>query len=144
MADRLESDILFDDYWRYSATLRNWLIAYGAGGLVFVTQHQLLADENRQTLAMWTAGCFLAGVALQVFLVFANKLISYGTYKKTKRNEDSQHDPGEHVKPSRSQIIADKISSCFWIDVVIDILTMLAFASASILLVTLLAGVAGN
>jgi len=121
----------FDTYIEYAKILRTWLVAYGIGApALILTNEKITANLLDKPSIKCFAMAFLAGVILQVFLASLNKIIMWCCYY------------GEEVDPDFQETkrfkVAYYISSQFWIDIVIDVSTMLAFGYATFGLLNLL------
>jgi len=125
--ESLNAKDYFEQYWRYCSSLRNWFVAYGIGGCVL-----FMSDKAQifQTLSLNTKATviisFIIGVAAQVILAFINKWIHWCVYWG---EEDS------NFRCSRWNKYAEALSSCFIIDLVVDLITLIAFAVATITLI---------
>ena len=120
----------FQNFYKYySNLLRTWLVAYGIGGpVILLTNDHLWAkviEAGNQTII---GIMFLSGVGLQVFLAFLNKSLMWNLYF-------GYVSPGFRDKwPHR---LSDKLSEQYWIDILIDgisiglmaVATSLAFAA---------------
>jgi hypothetical protein len=110
----------FTLYKEQSSTLRTWLVAYGIG------LPALILANDALWIRLATAGitrrlaiCFILGVALQVALAALNKTLSWILYS------------GEltaTVKQTGYYKNAERLSGMFWIDVLVDIATVVLFA----------------
>ena len=110
----------FEQYWKHASVLRNWFVAYGIGALALVIHNNGTFFKNTENKKLFVT-FIVFGISLQIILTFINKVIHWFVYygknlaifQKTKRYK-----------------ISDKISRCFGIDIVADILTILLYACA--------------
>ncbi len=118
-----QSDEYLEAYGEHARILRSWLVAYGIGAPVLLMTNDAFAlavqDSNNARLI---AGCFLAGVALQVGLSAVNKALMWGLYY------------GE-ITPAFKKVvwyrIAHWLSERYWTDLLIDVLTIGLFIVAT-------------
>lgn len=114
-------------YSEYNKTLRAWLVGFGFGvpALFIVNegaQKKLLAAENFHCI-IWL---FLAGAAAQIFMAFINKIISWSAYYKCSSS-------------SNIWIVncLAAMENWFWIDVSLDIISLVSFSWSIFLIVGL-------
>jgi hypothetical protein len=118
-----DREAFFDAYQEYSKVLRTWFVVYGIGGPVLLFTNDTFArtlkasGEGRSLAAL-----FLAGVALQVVLAALNKFSMWGIYFGEFKGE---------FKRTRRYKLSHWFSEQFWIDFVVDILTLFLFAAAT-------------
>lgn len=116
-------------YGEYNKTLRAWLVGFGFGvpALFIVNeaaQARLFAAINAESI-IWL---FLAGAAAQVLMAFINKIISWCAYYK--------HDnKGQNVNSVVGFLAS--LENMFIIDVVLDIVSLVAFGWSIYLIVGL-------
>jgi hypothetical protein len=130
-AARLE---YFDQYWQYASNLRTWFIAYGVGGIVFLTR----ADAAFNRSGSWfdpavkieALYCCFIGLLAQVFLAAINKVAHFYAYQRA-----LWVDEGLALK--RRHKAALRVCSWFSIDVTLDGITAIAFLYATLLLTRL-------
>ena len=96
-----------------------WLVGFGIGvpALFIVNeaaQKKLIEADN----AAWIVWLFLIGAAIQIFIALLNKVVSWCAYHK--------HDVGEDKCGRMAKFFAS-MENMFAIDVISDILSMLAF-----------------
>ena len=106
-------------YEEYNKTLRTWLVGFGFGvpALFIVNeaaQKKLVAANNAECI-IWL---FLAGAAIQVFMALLNKVVSWCAYHK--------YDVGEKKCGYVVKAFAS-LENIFAIDVILDILSLVAF-----------------
>lgn len=112
----------FEQYWRYCAAVRNWLVAFGIGSCVLLVSEKAgifkdVSQQRRTHIVIW----LLVGVICQILLALVNKYIHWCIYWGM---EDEKFRKGPCYR------IAEKLSRCFWIDVLVDIASVFAFAIA--------------
>jgi hypothetical protein len=114
---------LYAAYDGYSRTLRTWLVAYGIGAPVLLMTNDALwraiADSGDMT---WIGALFLTGVALQVLLATVNKAAMWVLYYSEIRSE---------FEEGWLCSVAAWLSRQFWIDILVDLLSMCFFAGAT-------------
>lgn len=124
---RGEADGHFQNYAEYARILRTWLVAYGIGGPVLLVTNLAFADRLAKSGHVDAIGyLFLLGVALQVLLALVNKWCAYATYAATR-------DPKLEVRPVYR--LMGWVNDQIWIDVVLDLLSVTAFAWGTLLIV---------
>lgn len=114
---------IYGSYEEYSKTLRTWFVAYGVGAPVIFLSNEALTTK---VLSAPTSRCliaaFFAGVLVQVILTIINKHAMWGCYY------------GE-IKPEFQSTyrykIADWLSSQYWIDIIIDFISLALLSYAS-------------
>jgi len=109
----------------YEKTLRTWFVAYGIGGLViFLTQpwlrEKLVVDANAKYIAIF----FLSGVMVQVLESILYKASTWYPYYRAL--EDVQSNRWWYK-------MSDYVHKHYSIDIVLDLLTFITFAIATIL-----------
>jgi hypothetical protein len=110
-------------YDHYSKLLRTWLVAYGIGGpVLLLSSDTVLAKVSSSGSAKSIAVLFLIGVALQVLLATTNKTVMWICYY------------GEMYPKYRAKKrykCCEWISEQFWIDLIVDIASMVLFGLAT-------------
>ena len=109
----------FDQYWKHASVLRNWFVAYGVGSLAVIITHKEIFNKNNNLKIFIFLIC--VGVLSQIILTLINKIIHWCIYL-------GEEDPG--VKDRFWYKASARISSCFWIDVIVDFLTTILYVSA--------------
>ena len=110
-------------YEDYSRTLRTWLVAYGIGGPVLMLTNERISRSLLDSgQARLIAGLFLAGVVLQVALAAVNKAAMWICYYA----DDDEDLAGRWWCRS-----AQWLSRQFWIDLLLDLGSLAAFAIAT-------------
>ena len=126
MARAKKSSVLsqsyFESYAEYNRILRSWFVAFGVGGLaLFLVQsparEALLASGQTRTVVI----LFLSGVTAQIVVAFLNKYANWYCYY----GEDN---PAFLRSPLYR--FWSRIASQFWIDIILDILTVVCFLAA--------------
>ena len=116
-----ESKDLYAGHWEpyleYSKTLRAWFISYGIGApVLFMVQDGLAKKVAESENVNFIILLFLLGVSSQVFVTLLNKWTNWVIFAhKTKSAEKWW------VK------LADSVSEWFWLDLVVDIATLVMF-----------------
>jgi len=132
----------FANYAEYSKTLRSWLVAYGIGGPVLF----LLSKDAPTTIARsphlrTIVTLFVLGVALQIGLALLNKWAAWHMYrgaysKHLLYNGDTEYDGHHETWGYQAWLWINKQS---WIDLLVDVGTLVGFSLATwIVLTTLL------
>jgi len=124
--------LLWEAYAEWSKHLRTWLVAYGIGApILFLSRKEVweivAASPKRRIITI----LFLGGVAAQVALATINKWSSWGYYSI---EQWSASYAGAWWAP-----LARWLVSQFWMDVLIDLLTLGAFIAATVLTLNLFA-----
>ena len=117
----------YEDYWEpyveYSKTVRTWFISYGIGApVLFMAQEGLAKKVSESECVQTIIFMFLFGVSLQVFVTLLNKWTNWVIYAHKASSPDKWW-----VKK------ADRISELFWLDLLIDIVTLFVFVTATFL-----------
>ena len=121
----------YQAYAEYSRTLRTWLVAYGVGApALFVASDGTLRAIKDSGQGAEVTTLFLLGVSLQVLLAIANKLAMWGLY--------FGHLWPEFQKTRRFRACMS-FSEWLFVDAVLDVLSMLLFAAATIRVLRILA-----
>ena len=121
----------FSAYLEYNKVLRTWFVGFGIGGPA------LLLVNNNIAKSLVEAGqlrdvvsFFLIGTMAQVLGALLNKIANWYVYLGT---------IDAALKGSRRQRFAEWAISQFWIDITVDILTIVCFGHAAWLLMTVFA-----
>jgi len=112
----------FEQYWRYCSAVRNWLVAFGIGCCVLLISEKSgifkeVCEKKKIDIVFW----LLVGVGAQILLALLNKYIHWCIYWGM---EDNKFGKGWCYRA------ALKMSRCFWIDVLVDVLTVIVFTFA--------------
>jgi hypothetical protein len=121
----MESEGYYKVYEEYSKVLRTWLVAYGIGAPVLLFTNDHLAEVIRRShAATEIASFFLIGVGLQVLLAAVNKNVMWMLYWGAK------HRGLQEKLWHRAAAI---VSRQFWIDILIDLSSLVLFGCATLL-----------
>lgn len=109
-------------YEEYNKSLRVWLLSFGIGAVVLLISNPDLARKfaNAPTKSS-VVTLFLIGCAIQVFIAFINKVCSWCMYNG---------DLNEEFTQTYYYKIADAVNSWFWLDVLLDLATIILFGFA--------------
>lgn len=112
---------VYDDY---AKNLRMWFVAYGIGGPVLLLTQESISNKIAQSgYARNIVYGFLIGVLCQILLSLINKWNNWTIYSFSEN---------ENLMKKWRFKAADIISEQFWIDILLDILTVVAFGYATI------------
>jgi hypothetical protein len=118
-----EREEYFKAYSEYSKVLRTWFVAYGIGAPVLLLTNDTIAKVIKTSGgSKEIAAFFLAGVALQVSLAALNKMSMWGLYYGELQSA---------FKQTRRYKACFWFSEQFWIDLAIDLVTLLFFIVAT-------------
>jgi hypothetical protein len=126
MARAKKSSVLsqsyFESYAEYNRILRSWFVAFGVGGLALFllespVRAALLASGQTRVVVI----LFLIGVIAQIMVAFLNKYANWYCYF----GEDNP----AFLRTSLYRFWSS-IASLFWIDIILDILTVGSFLTA--------------
>ncbi|MFH1061945.1 MAG: hypothetical protein V1747_03550 [Candidatus Omnitrophota bacterium] len=109
----------FDQYWKHASVLRNWFVAYGIGALALVVGGKEFFNSlvDKQLFV----GAIAIAISTQVLLTFLNKIVHWNVYAGR---------ADEQLQPTSCYIWSNEIIQKFWIDVVADSVTLLAYIIA--------------
>ena len=117
-----EAHSYYQNYAEYNRTLRAWLVIFGVGGPATLIAHRDLATQLAKA---GTLRCvviaFLLGAAAQVLIALINKTASWSSYYGELN--------AEYQKSVRYRSL-DWLNENFWIDVLMDLVSLFAFAYA--------------
>ncbi len=114
---------LFEAYSSATTNLRTWLVAYGIGApVLFLSNESLWRALAVAQCASCVGVLFLGGVVLQVLIALINKNAMWFCYF-------GEAKPA--FKSSRTYKAFDWISEQFWIDIILDILSIVLFIAAT-------------
>jgi hypothetical protein len=126
----IEAPQSFIAYAEYSKTLRTWLVTYGIGGpILFISQEKIairLAASPYKSLIIYL---FLIGVAAQISISLMNKWINWFAYNM---------DLNPPMSPNKVQAIVIWLANQFWIDMLSDIVSVIAFVVATALILQIM------
>lgn len=120
----------FNTYFEYNRVLRTWFVAFGIGGPALFLVNDSLAQrlvEVRQLRLVVVL--FLIGVAAQVFGAFINKVANWYVFQAGLADDEE----------TWVHQAAERIVRMFWIDVILDLLTICVFGWAAWILFTVFA-----
>ncbi len=121
----------FSAYLEYNRVLRTSFVAFGVGGpALFLVNDKIAANLAAAGQLRLVVLLFLAGATTQVLGALLNKIANWYVYICT-------IDPT--MKGSRRQRFADWLISQFWIDIAIDVVTIVSFGAAAWFLMTVFA-----
>jgi hypothetical protein len=125
------SEPYFSNYADYSRTLRAWLVAYGVGGPVLFMTNEKVSDRIvKSGQAHLIIALFLIAVAVQVVGSFINKWAAWYVYRG--------HDDDAY-QASKKYIRWAWINEQTWIDIGVDLVSMVLFAWGTVLLMQVFA-----
>jgi hypothetical protein len=120
-----EESGFFEPYAYYAKTLRAWLVAYGVGGPALIITHpETLRSLSNRGCASTVGWLFFCGVAAQVLIAFLNKIAMWYIYRCEAHSE---------FIDSFSYKCADEFSENFWLDILLDLVSIICFTIATIL-----------
>jgi hypothetical protein len=110
-------------YSEFAKTLRTWFVGYGVGApAVVLTQADLRLQLGASGMMAALAWFFFAGVLLQVLLAWVYKAAMWQLYLG-ETDEDRRN--------SRWYRSANAISEATWVEVVVDLATIVSFTIAT-------------
>lgn len=113
----------FKIYEEYSKVLRTWFVAYGIGAPALILTNQSISQAIKASGdSKCIASFFLAGVSLQIVITVVNKVANWGLY---------YGEIEEDFQKTRSYKIAARMAAQFWIDIVVDIVSLFCFAGGT-------------
>ena len=129
--------LALDHYMKLSEKIRGWLIIYGVSvAALFITQAVMFSKLATSIKLFILVPAFL-GVTLQLLLVISIKYCNLITYKA--------HFPEEPLAmDSKAHMWAKWWAEAFWIDVVVDVVTIVAYVISTFVLVFALSVVPVN
>lgn len=109
-------------YEEYNKSLRTWFLSFGIGAVVLlISNADLAAKFAKSPEKTSVVTLFLIGCAIQVAIAFVNKVCSWCMYNG---------DLNEEFTATRYYKIADAVNSWFWLDVLLDLATIILFGVA--------------
>ena len=118
-----DAESLYRAYEEYAKTLRTWFVGFGVGGpVLLLTNDAVRGKFGSSPYALLIGTAFLGAVASQVMLAFVNKTVNWANYHAELRGNLSQR-PLYRL----TSWIADQ----FWVDILVDLGTMLLFILAT-------------
>lgn len=129
--------LALDHYTKLSEKIRGWLIIYGISiSALFITQAAMFSKLAMSMKLFILVPAFL-GVALQLLLVISIKYCNLITYKA--------HFPEEPLTmDSKAHIWAKWWAEAFWIDIVVDVVTIVAYVISTFVLALCLTVASAN
>lgn len=122
----------FATYLEYNRVLRTWFVAFGIGGpALFLVNDDIARRLSEAQELRWVVLLFLTGAAAQVIGAFINKVANWYVYL-------SRAD--ENANSKWLYEVADWLIEQFWIDVILDVLTIAVFGIAAWEVLTVFAG----
>lgn len=119
-----QRDEFYKAYEDYARALRTWLVAYGIGFPVLMLTNKEVSEALANSgEARCIAILFVGGVACQVVLAAMNKVCMWVCYL-------SESDPD--IQGKLLARFFYKLSSQFWIDFLLDFLSITAFVIATL------------
>lgn len=117
-------------YLEYNKVLRTWFVAFGIGGPAMFLVHEEIPKvlEKAGNLQIVLA-LFLIGAAAQVVGALINKVANWYVYLGTIKENSTGY----------KYVIADWLIEQFWIDILIDLITIISFGVSVWLMLTVLA-----
>jgi hypothetical protein len=120
-----------EGYAEFAKTLRNWFIAYGIGApVLLLSQNELFKRVAETQKVAQVAGFFLAGVLAQVVQAFLFKIAMWYLHIGEQDLD---------FKKTCRYAISDWISEAFWLDILLDLLSLGSFGAATYALFLILA-----
>lgn len=109
----------YENYAGYNKLLRSWLVAFGFGVPATLLLNEKVATKLAyQCQLKYVAILFIAGAAAQVAIAFINKLAAWLSYYGEENGQ---------FKQSCWYRLGAWLSSMFWIDVILDIVSIGVF-----------------
>jgi len=121
--DSENEDDLFGDYDEFAKVLRTWFVAYGIGGpVLLLTNETVRAKIAASGCARNITLAFLIGVGFQVLLTLLNKAALWGCYQAARKPE---------LRKRLVHRAAEWFAYVLWIDLLVDIASLILFAYAT-------------
>ncbi len=121
----------FKTYFEYNKVLRTWFVAFGVGGpALFLVNEKIAERLAKFGLLRDVAALFLVGAAAQIIGALLNKITNWYSYI-------AAYEP--HFKGTRRHKFAEWYTHAFWIDIWIDVITIVSFGIAGWRLFTIFA-----
>lgn len=133
--EEVDASEAFNSYIEYNKVLRTWFVAFGVGGPALFLVNEKIAHQLLETNSLrWVAACFLGGAVAQVVGAMINKFANWYVYMAAIR--DRSNSTWRHK-------FAEWLIEQFWIDMVIDVSTIVVFGLAAWQMFTVFAKVGG-
>jgi hypothetical protein len=121
----------FATYLEYNRVLRTWFVAFGVGGpAIFLVNDKLAARLVAAQQLRLIVVLFLVGAGAQVLGALTNKVANWYVYSAVIDGEDAA---------SLKYKVAEWLAGQFWIDIVLDVLTIGVFGYSAWVLLTVFA-----
>lgn len=122
----------FDAYVGLARIFRGWLVAYGVGApVLFLSRDSVMDQLKRADDAHYVIAAYLAGTVLQVSLVWLYKVCMWWGYLQ---------EMGTITKESTRYRLTDWFTNIFWVEGVVDVITVGLFIYATGRILFILAG----
>lgn len=126
--DKDDATDCFGAYLEYNKILRTWFVAFGIGGPALFLVNEKIADRLAKLGELkYVATLFLIGATAQILGALLNKTANWYVYKSSWRDEQSKH---------WKYAVANWLVEQYWIDLVLDIATIICFGMAGWKLLT--------
>jgi len=113
-------------YQEYNKALRTWFVAFGIGGpVLLLTRESMLSKLSSEMMLKPVAFLFIFGAAVQIFIAFINKIECWYCYYADVNQDYSKTKIGKFMLWLDNQ---------FWIDILCDIMTIVSYLIAIILI----------
>ena len=124
-AERAIAEEYFEQYWKYASAVRNWYVIYGVGGiaLLFTKDNVFGAIDFKMRVKILIA--FIAAVLAQVLVSLFRKWVHWGIYSGKEHN----------LSGKQWYLLAVRLSRWIWLDILCDLVSLVAFGYASYLLI---------
>jgi hypothetical protein len=128
----------FTAYSEYNRILRMWLVGFGIGGILTLISNEKIHQFLDKHELITSANYFAAGISFQVLIVLVNKVHLWCNYYAKEKGSKSKT-----IKKELQWFFDEMnlISEKFWIDILFDIVTILFYIFA---LLIVLSGFANN
>lgn len=114
----------YEAYAKHADILRSWLVAYGVGVPVLILSQEGLWKVMLANGVIVSAGLsFVIGVALQAALALINKVVMWNNYRGASSWK---------FRHTRTYWFLMCLSAQFWVDIVFDIVTIVAFVHGTL------------
>jgi hypothetical protein len=120
---KTEKEDYFPSYAAFAKLLRTWLVGFGIGvPILFCSQDAFSDILERPSMAITIIVMFLGGVVIQVIAALLYKTTMWYLYCGER---------DEEFKKSMRYDFFDWVSEQYWLEVLIDLITILLFAIAT-------------
>ena len=115
-----KKDSYYSTYAEYNRALRAWFVAFGVGGpVVFLVNQDLGTKLSEVDALMPVAILFLVGAAAQILVALINKISMWCHY---------YGEANRKFKKTCRYQAARSVGKQFWIDILLDVVSIVAFA----------------